>query len=337
LSFEGNNFITSGTGCSTYYFDVPSVGTDDLMIYVSNPNLNQFDIYIYRSEGYSGNNPTADYNFQGTGNQTFLIPNCLVSSISKWYINVGSAANVNGTMSFSLVTGTPIPQSSNEISGTLTLPNRWFYGQFNPTGASTGVQVSFSISTTLDTYTSFYVNLGTCPTQAQTTSYNPYLNTEAPNEPIYFAIFSGFFISPIDFNVSIITEPTQCKTPQGMKICSQYVDWQSTVWNSTIVSQQESLIEFVLLVEKPQGSCINVFTEFLCIELFPKCNSNGFPLLPCSSDCTTFEKNCESYLNGGNCSDVSYPTGVQTYCYLGSSSYLLPSVFLFLSLIIFSF
>jgi len=335
LSFNGNNAITSGSSCTTYYFDVPSVGTDDLMVYVNSGSY--IDIYLTRSEQYKGTNPSPDYNFESTGNQTFWIPNCIVAGTSKWYLNAKYSSTVNGTVSFALVTATPIPQATNEISGSLTESYRWNYGQFNPAGGDKGLQISFTISTTVDTFPEFYVQRGQCPTQSQKTSYTPYINTESPNQLIFFGIYGFDVFNTINYNISITSQPTQCETPQGMKVCSQYVNWQSTIWNATIVSQDESLIELILVLESPPASCTPTLTRFFCGDLFPKCDSNGFPELPCQSDCVDLEKDCGSILNGLNCSDTNYPPGVDTYCYLGSSSLLLPSIFLFLSLIIFSF
>jgi len=338
LTFNGVNSITNGATCTTYYFDVPTFGTSDLKVTANTNAAESFDLYLTRAEKYTGTSPQYDYNFVAFNNQTFLIPNCVLTGTTRWYLNVDDfTANTVGTISFVLVTGTPLTQGSQMISGVLSNSYNWFYGQFNPANGQQGLQVSFSISTGGSGFTTLLVNLGSCPTQAESTTYAPYLNTVSANEPIYFGFYSDDVIQPIDFNISITTQPTQCKTPQGLNICAQYVNYASTVWNSTIVAQDESLIEFVLLFTSPPAACTPTLTHLLCISEFPKCDSNGFPLYPCLNDCTDFESKCSGVLNGGNCSTASYPSGVGTFCYLGSSSTILPSIFLLLSLAIFSF
>jgi len=180
----------------------------------------------------------------------------------------------------------------------------------------------------------FYGNEGRCPTGSNEkisfsldfSSSNPRsIVATGPNIPMYFSFDPGYSSTTGDsFTATVTTAPIQCEDPQGLRTCKQYVHWPTSTYNAGDVEQAENVIVFVVALfgAANEASCLDTFVNILCASVFPKCDSNNFPIPPCAHDCEILAEDCkETFSQPGvtGSANCSVAGSTDSYCYLSGA------------------
>jgi len=310
----------TAAGCYPVSFNIPSTFTSDILISGSSTGF-FFTFGIINNNAWTSTSFNDDVFFSSSSfNVSFA--NCQLIQDPLWFVVAQYSGNGGDNFTIS-VTSMPAAtiktdQSTTSIVGQVTPPA--IYDLALLTIPNPAVSNIITINST-STFPYLYLNRNTCPTSnindyasQGVIELSPFVTTQA-NQKIYFA---AEYNSEISYDVALNIQPVQCGIIPSSDFAVCKVPYPTLLLSKAQVSNVESLIELILVLESSQLSaqCIPILTQVICGGIFSKCDPNNFPLPPCPTDCKALAANCPNF-NSTVCQGVP---AANTFCYLSTSS-----------------
>jgi len=300
LTFNQQVSGNVSSSCQVYYFTL-SENIENYLIQVNG----SYPLYV------------------GFGSETFEIPvkyltnSCELEGTSTWYLIVFPNSNqteVNFVISVDTVTlSVPLKTSNTEeVSLLLEGPSFITMPLENETFAQ-WIEVNDIVSnSSLKAYGN---GEGVCPEDSLPGRFR----THYPNiSPVV-----EFNSSPGQINFSVSTYPVTCQKALSRELLVFCPSVTYSIANWENATDQLGLIALfeVFFPSNASESCKSTFFDYICSSTFPMCDTNGFDMIPCVSDCEKVNNACAGLegFTASNCTSVNIP-GVQTHCYIQATT-----------------
>jgi len=141
-----------------------------------------------------------------------------------------------------------------------------------------------------------YGGINICTSKANTElDLSGTLLSTAPNQTLYVGFDATYVNAPtVTFKFNTTLVDWDCRPPDSdiSNVCPTS-NYPTNAWQGSFNSVY--IIQYLLDIMQANNfttCCFNAMVPILCGLVFPKCNSNNFPVFPCQSDCYAIRSNC---------------------------------------------
>jgi len=307
-SFASN--APTGNNCAFYSFQINETETNALLIrFIVSATVDPLDwvIRVYSPTSFfEAQDTNYNYEFVYSSEESnpskivfwYVIQPCALTSSPIWYITVvttsTSITTVSYTFNFTFIPPDPVYPISSGVNIAPTVPvcrrNPITYYQLQTN--SNSQKLFFTSFLSVATYGG--INVCTSRGTNVLDVRNTLLST-APNQNIYLGFDASFVLATnvtYTFNSTLVN--WNCKpTDYDIANVCPASNYPTNAWQNSYDSVY--IIQYLLTIMQNNGfstTCYNTLYPILCGLIFPKCDSDQFPIYPCQSDCLAIRSNC---------------------------------------------